>query len=83
MLVLQQRYRHLTNRHYKLVLQESCSDFIGSYVIYTPIDVVFMNVILGGEGLDYVSLLSLSYAILPDGLNSLEDEILKLDVGVH
>lgn len=50
-----------------LILQESCSDVTGSYVIYAPVDVVAMNVVLNGGDPDYVALLPSGFAILPNG----------------
>jgi len=50
-----------------LILQESCTDSSGSYVIYAPVDVVAMNVVLNGGDPDYVALLPSGFAILPDG----------------
>ncbi|XP_074307544.1 homeobox-leucine zipper protein MERISTEM L1-like [Silene latifolia] len=50
-----------------LILQESCTDTTGSYVIYAPVDVVAMNVVLNGGDPDYVALLPSGFAILPDG----------------
>lgn len=50
-----------------LVLQESSTDPTGSYVIYAPVDIVAMNVVLGGGDPDYVALLPSGFAILPDG----------------
>jgi homeobox-leucine zipper protein len=50
-----------------LILQESCADSTGSYVIYAPVDVVAMNVVLNGGDPDYVALLPSGFAILPDG----------------
>ncbi|KAJ3693621.1 hypothetical protein LUZ60_009101 [Juncus effusus] len=50
-----------------LILQESCTDQSGSYVIYAPVDVVAMNVVLNGGDPDYVALLPSGFAILPDG----------------
>lgn len=50
-----------------LILQESCTDSTGSYVIYAPVDVVAMNVVLSGGDPDYVALLPSGFAILPDG----------------
>jgi homeobox-leucine zipper protein len=52
-----------------LILQESCTDQSGSYVIYAPVDVVAMNVVLNGGDPDYVALLPSGFAILPDGPN--------------
>jgi homeobox-leucine zipper protein len=50
-----------------LILQESCTDASGSYVVYAPVDVVAMNVVLNGGDPDYVALLPSGFAILPDG----------------
>nr|GMD92993.1 homeobox-leucine zipper protein MERISTEM L1-like [Ipomoea batatas] len=50
-----------------LILQESCTDATGSYVIYAPVDIVAMNVVLSGGDPDYVALLPSGFAILPDG----------------
>ncbi|KAL3615000.1 Homeobox-leucine zipper protein PROTODERMAL FACTOR 2 [Castilleja foliolosa] len=50
-----------------LILQESCADLTGSYVIYAPVDIIAMNVVLSGGDPDYVALLPSGFAILPDG----------------
>uniref|UniRef100_A0A5B7C8N1 Putative homeobox-leucine zipper protein HDG2-like n=1 Tax=Davidia involucrata TaxID=16924 RepID=A0A5B7C8N1_DAVIN len=50
-----------------LILQESFTDPTSSFVIYAPVDVVAMNVVLGGGDPDYVALLPSGFAILPDG----------------
>ncbi|RID72695.1 hypothetical protein BRARA_C04575 [Brassica rapa] len=50
-----------------LILQESCTDASGSYVIYAPVDIMAMNVVLSGGDPDYVALLPSGFAILPDG----------------
>ncbi|KAK6154654.1 hypothetical protein DH2020_008902 [Rehmannia glutinosa] len=50
-----------------LILQESCTDSTGSYVIYAPVDIIAMNVVLSGGDPDYVALLPSGFAILPDG----------------
>ncbi|CAN4087135.1 unnamed protein product [Withania somnifera] len=50
-----------------LILQESCLDPTGSYVIYAPVDIAAMNVVLSGGDPDYVALLPSGFAILPDG----------------
>ncbi|CAH9081537.1 unnamed protein product [Cuscuta epithymum] len=50
-----------------LILQESCTDATGSFVIYAPVDIVAMNVVLSGGDPDYVALLPSGFAILPDG----------------
>ncbi|KAK6133349.1 hypothetical protein DH2020_032920 [Rehmannia glutinosa] len=49
------------------ILQESCTDSTGSYVIYAPVDIIAMNVVLSGGDPDYVALLPSGFAILPDG----------------
>ncbi|XP_074270029.1 homeobox-leucine zipper protein PROTODERMAL FACTOR 2-like [Silene latifolia] len=53
-----------------LILQESCTDTTGSYVIYAPVDIMAMNVVLNGGDPDYVALLPSGFAILPDGSGS-------------
>lgn len=53
-----------------LILQESCEDATGSYVIYAPVDIGAMNVVLTGGDPDYVALLPSGFAILPDGPGS-------------
>ena len=53
-----------------LILQESCTDSTGSYVIYAPVDVVAMNAVLNGGDPDCVALLPSGFAILPDGPTS-------------
>jgi len=55
-----------------LILQESCTDSTGSFVIYAPVDIVAMNVVLNGGDPDYVALLPSGFAILPDGTISHE-----------
>ncbi|XP_057453093.1 homeobox-leucine zipper protein HDG2-like, partial [Lotus japonicus] len=50
-----------------LILQESCTDSTGSFVIYAPVDILAMNVVLNGGDPDYVALLPSGFAILPDG----------------
>ncbi|XP_011628991.1 homeobox-leucine zipper protein ROC2 isoform X1 [Amborella trichopoda] len=56
-----------SNQSNMLILQESCTDSSGSYVIYAPVDIVAMNVVLNGGDPDYVALLPSGFAILPDG----------------
>ena len=56
-----------SNQSNMLILQESCTDSSGSYVIYAPVDVVAMNVVLNGGDPYYVALLPSGFAILPDG----------------
>ncbi|KAK1260902.1 Homeobox-leucine zipper protein ROC2 [Acorus gramineus] len=55
-----------SNQSNMLILQESCTDSSGSFVIYAPVDVVAMNVVLNGGDPDYVALLPSGFAILPD-----------------
>ncbi|KAF3325657.1 homeobox-leucine zipper protein ROC2 [Carex littledalei] len=62
-----------SNQSNMLILQESCTDQSGSYVIYAPVDVVAMNVVLNGGDPDYVALLPSGFAILPDGPNQAVD----------
>lgn len=62
-----------------LILQESCTDPTGSYVIYAPVDVVAMNVVLNGGDPDYVALLPSGFAILPDGPQSQSQAISQHD----
>lgn len=59
-----------SNQGNMLILQESCTDVCGSYVIYAPVDIVAMNVVLNGGDPDYVALLPSGFAILPDGTQS-------------
>ncbi|KAJ0017866.1 hypothetical protein Pint_10906 [Pistacia integerrima] len=64
-----------------LVLQESCTDSTGSYVIYAPVDIGAMNMVLSGDDPDYVALLPSGFAILPDGPGALGGGGGILDVG--
>ncbi|XP_030459605.1 homeobox-leucine zipper protein HDG2-like isoform X2 [Syzygium oleosum] len=50
-----------------LILQESCTDATGAFVVYAPVDIVAMNVVLNGGDPDYVALLPSGFSILPDG----------------
>lgn len=50
-----------------LILQESCIDLTGAYVIYSPIDLVVKNLVLSGGDPNYITLLPSGFAILPDG----------------
>ncbi|XP_072968255.1 homeobox-leucine zipper protein ROC2-like [Typha angustifolia] len=61
-----------SNQSNMLILQESCTDPTGSYVIYAPVDVIAMNVVLNGGDPDYVALLPSGFAILPDGPSGLQ-----------
>ncbi|MBA0627051.1 hypothetical protein Godav_004604 [Gossypium davidsonii] len=57
-----------------LILQESCTDATGSYVIYAPVDIVAMNVVLrvNGGGILEIgsggSLLTVAFQILVDSV---------------
>ncbi|KAL8107781.1 homeobox-leucine zipper protein MERISTEM L1-like [Apium graveolens] len=64
-----------------LILQESCADSTGSYVIYAPVDIVAMNVVLSGGDPDYVALLPSGFAILPDGPGQNAGGILEVGSG--
>lgn len=64
-----------------LILQESCEDSTGSYVIYAPVDIVAMNVVLNGGDPDYVALLPSGFAILPDGPGQNVGGILEVGSG--
>ncbi|KAK4491947.1 hypothetical protein RD792_002730 [Penstemon davidsonii] len=57
------------NQPNMLILQESIVDSTGFYIVYAPVDVVAMNVVLGGGDPNYVALLPSGFAILPDGPN--------------
>ncbi|KAK3438511.1 hypothetical protein EUGRSUZ_C03134 [Eucalyptus grandis] len=50
-----------------LMLQESCTDSAGSFVIFAPVARFAMNEVLNGMDPDYVGLLPSGFAILPDG----------------
>ncbi|XP_073280528.1 homeobox-leucine zipper protein MERISTEM L1-like [Primulina huaijiensis] len=64
-----------------LILQESCTDSTGSYVIYAPVDIVAMNVVLSGGDPDYVALLPSGFAILPNGPNNQAGEVPEVGSG--
>ncbi|KAG6466348.1 homeobox-leucine zipper protein ROC2-like [Zingiber officinale] len=61
-----------SNQSNMLILQESCTDAVVSYVIYAPVDVVAMNVVFNGGDPDYVALLPSGFVILPDGPSSIQ-----------
>ncbi|KAJ8477749.1 hypothetical protein OPV22_021476 [Ensete ventricosum] len=61
-----------------LILQESCTDPVVSYVIYAPVDVVAMNVVLNGGDPDYVALLPSGFAILPDGASAAQGSLVTV-----
>ncbi|KAF3784613.1 Homeobox-leucine zipper protein PROTODERMAL FACTOR 2 [Nymphaea thermarum] len=56
-----------SNQSNMLILQESCTDASGSYVVYAPVDIVAMNAVLTGGDPECVALLPSGFAILPDG----------------
>lgn len=60
-----------------LILQESCTDPTGSYVIYAPVDVIAMNLVLAGGDPDYVPILPSGFCILPDGPNGHGGELVE------
>ena len=64
-----------------LILQESCADPTGSYVIYAPVDMGAMNLVLSGGDPDYVALLPSGFAILPDGPVQNVEQILEVGSG--
>ncbi|XP_073302133.1 homeobox-leucine zipper protein MERISTEM L1-like [Primulina huaijiensis] len=64
-----------------LILQESCTESTGSYVIYAPVDIVAMNVVLSGGDPDYVALLPSGFAILPNVPNNQAGEIPEVGSG--
>ncbi|KAK8992235.1 hypothetical protein V6N11_048324 [Hibiscus sabdariffa] len=70
-----------SNQTNMLILQESCNDATGSYVIYAPVDIMAMNVVLGGGDPDYVALLPSGFAILPDGPGLNEEGIVEIGSG--
>ncbi|KAL9317394.1 hypothetical protein ACSQ67_013911 [Phaseolus vulgaris] len=50
-----------------IILQESCTDATGSFVVYAPVDLMSMNAVLKGGNPDCVALLPSGFAVLPDG----------------
>lgn len=60
-----------------LILQESCNDPTGSYVIYAPVDVLALNLVLTGGDPDYVPILPSGFCILPDGPNGHGSELIE------
>ncbi|KAI4319853.1 hypothetical protein MLD38_033403 [Melastoma candidum] len=63
-----------------LILQESCTDASGSFVVYAPVDLVAMNVVLNGGDPDYVALLPSGFSILHDG-SSVDTQVGTNEVG--
>ncbi|KAK1557283.1 hypothetical protein Q3G72_021701 [Acer saccharum] len=70
-----------SNQSNMLVLQESCTDSTGSYVIYAPVDIVAMNMVLSGGDPDNVALLPSGFAILSDGPGLSSGGILEVGSG--
>jgi len=50
-----------------LILQESCIDSYGSFVVYCPVDLPSINLAMSGEDPSYIPLLPNGFTILPDG----------------
>ena len=50
------------------VLQECCTDSIGSYIVYAPLDIETIQTLLGGFNLDPYILLVSGFSIQPDML---------------
>eukprot|EP00253_Pinus_taeda_P013766 PITA_13766 len=50
-----------------LIQQETCTDALGSLVVYAPVDIPAMHVVVSGGDPAYVALLPSGFAILPDG----------------
>jgi len=50
-----------------IILQESCTDATGSFVVYAPVDINSVNGVLRGGNPDFVALLPSGFAVLPDG----------------
>ncbi|XP_051133903.1 homeobox-leucine zipper protein PROTODERMAL FACTOR 2-like [Andrographis paniculata] len=55
------------NQNNMLILQDSCFDASGAFVVYAPVDIVAMNIVLSGGDSEYVAFLPSGFAILPDG----------------
>ncbi|KAI5423513.1 homeobox-leucine zipper protein PROTODERMAL FACTOR 2 [Lathyrus oleraceus] len=64
-----------------VILQESCADITGSYVVYAPVDISSMNVVLNGEDSNTVSLLPSGFAIFPDGILQNREPITNVGSG--
>ncbi|KAK7257532.1 hypothetical protein RIF29_31572 [Crotalaria pallida] len=56
-------------------IQECCTDAIGSFIIYTPIDIGLMNYVLNGGDPNSVAALASGIAILPDGTTTNGNDI--------
>ncbi|BAT94022.1 hypothetical protein VIGAN_08058900 [Vigna angularis var. angularis] len=56
------------------MLQETCTDATGSFVVYAPVDLISMNAVLRGGNPDCVALLPSGFAVLPDGPEPMNNE---------
>ncbi|KAK9742912.1 hypothetical protein RND81_03G205100 [Saponaria officinalis] len=55
------------NQSSMLILQETCTDALGSLVVYAPVDIPAMHVVMNGGDSAYVALLPSGFSIVPDG----------------
>ncbi|XP_049400404.1 homeobox-leucine zipper protein ANTHOCYANINLESS 2-like [Solanum stenotomum] len=53
-----------------LILQETCTDALGSLVVYAPVDIPSMHLVMNGGDSAYVALLPSGFSIVPDGPGS-------------
>ncbi|KAG6520784.1 hypothetical protein ZIOFF_017844 [Zingiber officinale] len=60
-----------------MMLQEICFGPICSFVIYTPIDSVIINAVIGGADPNFVALLPSGFVIHPDGPSGFGDDEAK------
>ncbi|EYU26146.1 hypothetical protein ABFS82_08G107300 [Erythranthe guttata] len=61
-------YQDMSSREGKMILlQESRTDQTASYVVYAPMDPVYVSATIGGGDPNHVPLLPSGFAILPDG----------------
>lgn len=52
-----------------MIIQETCNDPTGSFIIYAPVDVKALDhVVLGRRDPDHVALLPSGFSLLPDSL---------------
>ncbi|KAH9321378.1 hypothetical protein KI387_016017, partial [Taxus chinensis] len=56
-----------TSQNVELILQESCTDSSGSFIVYAPVDVPSLNTAMSGEDPSYIPLLPCGFSILPGG----------------
>ncbi|KAJ9129650.1 hypothetical protein P3X46_035314, partial [Hevea brasiliensis] len=54
-----------SSQHVDLMLQESCTDQSGSFVVYTTINVESIQLAMGGEDPSCIPLLPLGFVIIP------------------